>query len=194
MAKTSRADAMKAAGRLEGLVADLGISAGSPEVDPRGATLTFEKEGAHRGMYYAHADGDFTVGSEAPVPAHSHLRQLPATSPEALQLLGALTLQLASVGTTAHLLSDSTGLTGVLLSRRLCGHAADSKGVDETTTQLTELAVGLASNLAQTDDVGSLVREFQPGLQIGTFSTVEERPPVIPTFDEAQRDRMMSEA
>jgi hypothetical protein len=194
MAKLSRPDALKAAGRLEGLLADLGISTASPEVDPAGAAVTFTNEGVPRAMYYAHAEGDLTVASEAPVPAHSPFRQVSATSPEALQLLGALTLRLGSQRTMANLLSDSTGLTGVLLSRRLCGHAADSKAVDQTTTELNELAVGLASNLAESKDVTSLVRQFQPGLAIGTFQTVEERPPVIPTFDEGQRDRMMSEA
>jgi hypothetical protein len=193
MAKQPRADALKAAGRLEGLVADLGITAATPEVDPRGAAVTVAREGAARAMYYAHAEGDLTVASEAPIPTHSPLRRVLPTSPEALQLLGALTLRLESHATTANLLSDSTGLTGILLTRRLCGHAADSKAVDQAATELNDLAVSLASNLAESKDVPSLVRQFQPGLVIGTFQTVDERPPIIPTFDETQRDRMMSE-
>jgi hypothetical protein len=151
--------------------------------------------GGRRGLVFDNKDKGVTVAVRIEIPEASPIRSRTTSSPEALQLLGALTLTLQGSNAEARLISGERGLEGVIVSQHLCPQSVDASNLGRYLNRLHELVKQIEPTLSlsgqmQTDSIFERVRSVIAEVRkdVPTETAV-----IVPTFDEAQRNRMMQQ-
>lgn len=151
--------------------------------------------GGRRALVFDSKEQGVTIAIRIELPQASSIRNRPATSAEALQLLGALTLSLQGRNSEARLVSGEQGVEAIMVSQQLCQRSIDAKSLSNYFSQLQEVVKEIETALALPGQalLDSIIGHVRPVIA----EVIKDKSPqgaiVVPTFDEAERDRMMRE-
>ena len=165
----------------------------SPLVGQR-RVYEFERPGRadQRGVLVDDGRHGITVGVRLDLMPGDSLRNADPKSIDALALLGALTRSLYSRGLHSQLLTGTKGVEGILVSKHIC---AGENGFDigEEIASISDAieAISLSLQAKGTERLRQILHRTAT-LHVGVLSDIKTPSGlVVPTFDEAQRDRMM---
>jgi hypothetical protein len=173
-----------------------GLSFTTTETMGQARIREFERPGCagQRGVVLEDERRGTTVGVRLDLTPNAPLRDVSPTSMDALAFLGALTRVLQSRNLQAQLIGGEHGLEAVLVSRHICG--SDQRPDLRThVAEISEVIEGIESSLHGRGQelIDSILNRTAP-LHVGVLKDL--RPAIgriiVPTFDEAQRDRMMN--
>lgn len=166
----------------------------APEAIGRARIREFERPGCpgQRGMVFEDERGATTVGIRLDLPRESSLRDASPTSIEALSVLGALTRSLQSRNLQAQLIGGERGLEALLVSRHICA-GEERPDLRTLVAEISEVLEGIATALeARGQELVDRILDRTAPQYVGVLKDLKPlNPLIVPTFDEAQRDRMM---
>ncbi|KRF02358.1 hypothetical protein ASG87_00050 [Frateuria sp. Soil773] len=150
-----------------------------------------------RALVLDRKQGGITAAVRVELPGSSPLRGQALASPEALALLGALTLALQDRGMDAKLIAGGDGLEAVMLNSHACHCDVDADSLrDKHLKEVDEVARLVEPALAQkgTALATAILARVRPLVGALVKEELKAQPIVVPTFDEQERDRMMKQA
>lgn len=149
--------------------------------------------GGRRALVFDGKEKGVTVAVRVEIPEASSLRNQLATSLEALQLLGALTHSLQGHEADARLISGDRGLEAIMVSKRLCERAGDAAKLSTHVNDIQDVVKEIEPALSYSGQtlIDSLLDRVGPRIADLGKDDSTEAAMIVPTFDEAARDRMM---
>jgi hypothetical protein len=148
--------------------------------------------GGRRALVFDRKEKGITVAVRVEIPEASPLRNLSTTSPEVLQLLGALTQSLQGRDAEARLISDDRGVDAIMVSNRLCERSIDAAMLSKHLNQVQDVIKEIepALSLSGQTLIENIIERVRPVIAEVTKDVSREAAVVVPTFDERARDLM----
>lgn len=179
------------------MMKEAGLSLKATESTDRGRIHEFERLGCpdQRGVVLDDERYGITVGIRLELPEGAPMRNASPMSMEALAFLGALSRSLQARGLQAQLITGQQGLEAVLVSRHICG-GGDRPNFRQHVAEISEVIEGISPSLhARGQELVERILDRTVPLHAGVLRDLRPTSPlVVPTFDEAQRDRMMEKS
>lgn len=150
-----------------------------------------------KALVFDRKEGGITAAIRVELPESNALRGEALASPEALMLLGALTLALQGRNMDAKLVAGNDGLEAIMLSSHACHCDVDAASLrDKHLKQVSEVAQLVEPVLALkgTALIEGVLARVRPLVGALVKEELKDQPIVVPTFDEQQRSRMMQQA
>lgn len=137
-------------------------------------------------------DDGMQLGLKVPFPADSLLANQKSTAELVLLVLGAIAVGLSPMGLRADLLTGSEGTRGILVVAHLCD-TRDPAVIRARLATLRSVCAQIAAALASPSP--DVLKAIQASLGVRGFSqkwhAAGREAVIVPTFDTAERDRMM---
>jgi hypothetical protein len=139
-------------------------------------------------------DEGMQIGLKVAFPADSALANQKPSSEQVLVALGAIAVGLSPLGLRADLLTGADGTRGILIVAHIC-EAKDPAVIRAKLATLRSIGIRIAEALVASGP--DLLRAIRASLGIRGFTQKWQasgrEAVVVPTFDTAERDRMMRE-
>ena len=151
--------------------------------------------GGRRALVFDNKDKGVTVAVRIEIPKASPIRNRTTASPEALQLLGALTQTLQGSNAEARLVTGARGLEAVMVSQHLCPPSVDASSLGRYLNRVHELVnqIEPALSLSGQTQIDNIFERLRSVVAEVRKEQLTETPVIVPTFDEAQRNRLMEQ-
>ncbi|MFS8085545.1 MAG: hypothetical protein ACMG6H_07930 [Acidobacteriota bacterium] len=151
--------------------------------------------GGRRALVFDGKEKGVTIAIRVELPDASSLRNQPVTSPEVLQLLGALTQALQGHDAEARLVGGDRGLEAVMVSKRLCESSLDAERISERLNDMQDVVKEIEPALLLSGQtlIATIIARVGPVIADLSKEESTEEAVIVPSFNEEARDRMMSQ-